>query len=261
MKPSIKTLMRMFTSLNADESNVDFSDVDYHAEQIENIFEVTEIEAYELANQLKESTKMSEFTMTGFYHVSKNGVIAFWQYLEQQGSLDLLYDMKPDAKINELMLSEAFDLDAHIKTNYPRENYDNILIEINDEMLDAITALEFCFATNQTQISFNGRSFENLDCIHSTDVWSPNYYLNCRSFHNIDDLGKYCMDTLCGPNDPGKVDITITLEGTDADTCSEELATQELNYTITGAADHNCLRNVIDAYKGWGYTDITFTLK
>ena len=54
MKPSIKTVEKMFSTLN-----VDITDVDKCVDQIETIFEVTEIEAYELAHQLKESTKMS----------------------------------------------------------------------------------------------------------------------------------------------------------------------------------------------------------
>jgi hypothetical protein len=201
------------------------------------------------------------FKMTGFYHVKETGIIEFWQLLNEKGTIDLLWDMKPETKTNALMQSEDFDLDAHIKTNYQHEDYDTILTELHDEMIDAITALEFCFTTNQTHIEFNGRSFKNLDCIKSTDVWNPNVYYPVsagHTFNKFDDFEAYCMNTLCGPTDPGTIGVIITVYAVSEE---EDLSTQMLDYTISGAADSNCLRNILQAYAGCGYKNITFTLK
>jgi hypothetical protein len=235
MKPSIKTLVKMFSTLNVEDRCIDFSDLDYYADQIETIFEVSEIEAYELAQQLKEKAHMSEFKMTGFYHVKEAGVIEFWQLLTEKGSTDLLWEMTPTTKINALMQSEDFDLDAHIKTNYQYEDYDTILTEIHDEMVDAITALEFCFATNQTSINFNGRSFENLDSIPEFDTWNPNIYypIGSKRELSIIELSHYCAET-CHER---TVNVTVKITGINV--------TQEFDFIITGAEEYNCLEDII----------------
>lgn len=212
----------------------------------------------------EEAEEMREFTITGFHHVTAAGMIDFWKLLEEKGSIDLLWDMQPNTKTNTLMQSENFDLDAHIKTNYCDHsgkvyNYDDILVELHDEMVDAITALEFAFTTNQTNMFFNGRSIENLDCIPSAEVWNPNVYYPITAGHtftNFDDFAEYCMNE-CANNE---VFVTIAT-GEPIDEDGDGHLAQTFEWRVTGAADCNILGELIDTLISWGYKNNTYTLK
>lgn len=190
------------------------------------------------------------FKMTGFYHVKEAGVIEFWQLLQEKGSIDLLWEMKPTTKTNALMQSEDFDLDAHIKTNYVNEDYDTILIEIHDEMIDAITALEFCFATNQTSIQFNGRSFENLDCIPEADTWNPNVYypIGSKRELSLSELSRYCAET-CHERE---VEVIVTAHGPNV--------VQNFKFIIGGAEEFNCLEELIVVLQEHDHDEFIYTL-
>ena len=195
----------------------------------------------------------NEFTIEGFNHVSAAGVAQLWQYLELKGAIDLLYDMKPMDKINELMQSENFDLDAHIKTNYCDHdskvyNYDDIVAEFIDEMLETIITLEYCFIYDVYSIDFKGKSIKNLDAIPSCGEWNPNVYLPITTpeifeFTDIyNEFSKFCSEK-CSEGYEVQACI-VTGEPIDDDGNGYTL--QSFEWLITGAADFNALQDMID---------------
>jgi hypothetical protein len=252
-------MITMFNKVNADcmrdgADSVPFSDVDYYAEQIAVIYEVSEIRAYELATQLaKEIKKMSEFTMEGFNHISADGIAEFWQLLHQQGTIDLLWDMQPKTKINALMQSENFDMDAHIKTNYCDHdsvvyNYDEIVTDMLDELLETIITLEYCFIYDVYNIDFKGRSLKNLDAIPDPGVWSPNVYLPITAPEQVEftdiftEFSQFCMEKTA----EGYEVQTVVITGEPVDEDGNGYVMQQFEWLITGAADFNALQDMID---------------
>lgn len=215
----------------------------------------------------KESIKMSEFTMEGFNHISAEGVIEFWQLLQTQGTIDLLWDMQPKTKINALMQSENFDMDAHIKTNYCDHdgvvyNYDDICADMLDEMLETIITLEYSFIYDVYNIDFKGRSLKNLDSIPESTVWSPNVYLPITTpdyfiCHTMDEVAAYCMDHFTQESDIGEATFLVNAY-IDSEDSSDGQETQAFNYRVTGAGDCNILTELVDKLIEWGYT-MTFT--
>jgi hypothetical protein len=233
----------------------------YHCLKQDIIYNNTESCYSQIPQNEEENREMREFKVTGFHHVTVAGMMEFWRLLEENGTVCLLWDMKPNAKVNALMQSENFDLDAHIKTNYVGHDYDEILLELHDEMIDAITALEFAFTTNQTTIHFNGRSIENLDCVPSADVWSPNIYLPLtvmKTFQTITELGQYCCNSLC----EGSKTIQATV-GVNAcnNTDGEPTVPQSITYNINCAADFKVLESIVDIWEAEGFYEFTFSAK
>jgi len=62
-KPTVEEMFQLFTKVNSDcmrdgADSIPFTDIDYYAEQIEVIYEVCEIDAYELAQQLSQVVKL-----------------------------------------------------------------------------------------------------------------------------------------------------------------------------------------------------------
>ena len=209
----------------------------------------------------KKEKEMKEFTMEGFNHVEAGGIIAFWQLLQQQGTIDLLWDMQPKTKINALMQSSDFDMDAHIKTNYVGQDYDNICAEMLDEMLETIITLEYCFIYDVYNIDFNGRTFKNLDSILESTVWSPNVYppITAGSIINsMEELTDYCMNTLTCDSGIGEVNVCVIAD-IDADTSSDGQESQSFNWCITGAGDNNTLSDIVESLEDYGYV-VTFKL-
>jgi hypothetical protein len=141
--------------------------------------------------------------MSGFNYISAEGVIEFWQLLHQQGTIDLLQDMKPKTKINALMQSENFDLDAHIKTNYMGQDYDDVVAEMLDEVVETIITLECCFIFGMCGVDFKGRSFKNLDSIPESAIWSPSVYLplTCDPAVTLNETLKDASNWLCDRGD------------------------------------------------------------
>lgn len=205
---------------------------------------------------------MNAFTMEGFNHISAEGVIEFWQLLQTQGTIDLLWDMQPKTKINALMQSENFDMDAHIKTNYCDHdskvyNYDDICAEMLDEMLETVITLEYCFIYDVYSIDFKGRSFKNLDSIHESTVWSPNVYLPLtamETFQTMDEMAGFAMEHI---SEIGEFTVRVNAD-IDADNSSDCQEPQSFEYRITGAGDHHVLEDIVKALLEWGYA-VTFT--
>jgi len=198
------------------------------------------------------------FKISGFHYVTAAGMMEFWQLLEEKGSIDLLWDMKPITKINALMQSENFDTGDYVVDHIAsatcnESTYDDIMFELNDEMIDAITALEFAFTTNQTAMHFNGRSIENLDCIPSTNVWNPNVYYPItgdRIFTDRADMEKFVSDYFTIDTTDYDVVITITahpVEDGDYD-CD-----QVIPFHITGACEYNLMMDLCNILDGEGY--------
>lgn len=179
------------------------------------------------------------FKCEGFYHVTRDGMIEFWQLLNDHSTSELLYDIKPATKINALMQSQDFDLDAHIKTNFPTKCYDDMLYEIESEIAEAITALEFAFTTKQTKMHFNGRTIANIDAIPEYAKCNSNMYYPITTgvlYTTIDDLGVYCMDATC------ERVVSVTVKA-----FTDETVNQEFTFLVGGAQDFNILSAIIDA--------------
>jgi hypothetical protein len=200
--------------------------------------------------------------MTGFNHIEGAGVIEFWQLLNMKGSIDLLWDMPAKVKINALMQSENFNMDAHIKTNYcdydsKVYNYDEVHAELHDEMIETITALEFCFATNTFSLQFNGRNLSNLNKIPEPTTWCPEIYYPISQPVEFTDIYKgfaqYCMEQTA----KGHVIQATVVTGEPVDEEGNGNIAQEFTWKITGAADFNALQDMInDLTEHFGYHNL-----
>jgi hypothetical protein len=205
------------------------------------------------------------FVMHGFKHVTYAGICAFWCLLEEKGSIDLLWDMKPTTKTDTLMCTENFNLDTHIKMNYCDHDsivysYDDILTEIHDEMIGAITILEFCFNTQTFDMQINGREFIGLDKIKLSDTWSPNVYYPLPTeyrFKDFDSMSEYCCNSLC--EEGGLTEVNIRVEtGVPHDPDGSAHIAQIFTWKITGAMDCNILGYVVDTLEDNGYDKVIF---
>ena len=195
----------------------------------------------------------SMFKTEGFNHVPEAGIAQLWQYFKMKGAIDLLYDMKPMDKINEIMQSENFDMDAHIKTNYCDapgvvHDYDEIVLEFIDELMETIIILEYCFMFDVYSIDFKGKSIHHLDSIPECDEWNPNVYLPITAPEQFEftdiyhEFSSFCMDkTAEGYNIQACI---ITGEPVDED--GNGYVSQSFEWLITGAADFNALQDMID---------------
>jgi hypothetical protein len=207
--------------------------------------------------------EMKEFTMEGFNHISAEGVMEFWQLLQQQGTIDLLWDMQPKTKINALMQSANFDMDAHIKTNYCDHdsivyNYDDICADMLDEMLETIITLEYCFIYDVYNIDFKGRSFKNLDSIPESTVWSPNVYLPLtgdRMFTDRAEMEKFVMDYFT--METTDYNLIVTVHAVPAEDSDYDVE-QHIPFHITGACEFNLLMDFCNIFEGEFY-NTTFT--
>ena len=202
---------------------------------------------------------MNTFTIEGFKHITAEGIVEFWQFLGTKGTVDLVFDMQPRTKVNALMQSANFDMDAHIKTNFPTDQYDDVSTELFDELLETITTLEYCFVYDVYSIDFKGRSIHNLDAIPTSDTWSPNVYLpvTCmETFQNMDEVAGFCMDNFSAENDIGEITVQVNAY-IDADDSSDGQEPQSFEYRITGAGDCNILTEIVDTFIEWGY-EVTF---
>jgi len=188
MKPSIEKLSTMFTRL----STVPFSDVDYYANQIEIIFEVSEIEAYELAQQLKETT-MKKLQITGFKHVTTTGIARLFQELDLYGTINMLYELTNDQMVSMIMNTPHFNSSTYISELYPsisNSEFDNMIIEIHNEIVDAYTMIIWSYRHMLDSIEINGRTIEYLSSAVdiSFDSWEPKTV-------SIDKLLEHCINT------------------------------------------------------------------
>jgi hypothetical protein len=249
--PTVPEMVKLFNKINDDcmraqEDSIPFTDVEYYAEQIENIFGVPEIRAYELATQLSKENSMLK--IEGFNHVTAAGIAQLWQYFQMKGTIDMLYDMKPMDKINELMQSENFDMDAHIKTNYGDADYDEVVADMIDELLETIITLEYCFIYDVYSIDFRDKSIKHLDTIPVCDEWNPNVYLPIAKpelfeFHDIhNEFAKFCADKCL----EGYEIQACVVTGESIDEDGNGYVSQSFEWLITGAADFNTLHHIID---------------
>ena len=332
----VKNLIELFTKVNSDcmrdgEDSIPFSDIDYYAEQIEIVLEVSEIRAYELATMLakvtganhscyfcdqdditsdlihdpkldlyvcdsdyccQEATRMrceicgekincgdyteatdtgcvhaycndiekekGMFKTEGFNHVPEAGIAQLWQYFQMKGSIDLLYDMKPMDKINEIMQSENFDMDAHIKTNYCDNDgqvpdYDDIVLEFIDELMETIIILEYCYMFDVYSIDFKGKSIQNLNSIPECDEWNPNVYLPItgdRLFTSQQDMEKFVLDYFVPETSDYDMIITITAHPAED---SDYDCDQVIPFRVTGACEFNLMLDLCHILEGEGY--------
>jgi hypothetical protein len=219
--------------------------------------EEAEFNVAEQDNYNKEC-EMSEFRTEGFKYIKDSGIIEFVNLLQQQGTIDLLWDMQPKTKINALMQSENFDMDAHIKTNYRDQDYDEVCTDMLDEMLETIITLEYCFIYDVYNIDFKGRSLHNLDKIPEAKVWSPNIYLPITAgplFDSFDDFAGYCIEHLGHDME----ELTVRIDAKAEEDSSDGQVTQSFEYKVTGAGDCNCLGDIVESLLGWDYI-ITYTV-
>ena len=186
MKPSIEKLSTMFTKLN---TTVPFSNVDYYANQIEIIFEVSEVEAYELAQQLKE-TIVKTLQITGFKHVTTTGIARLFQELDSYGTIGMLYELTGEQKANMLMNIRHFNPETYITVPKESPEYDNIMIEIHDELVDAYTMVTWCYSHMLNDIAINERTITNLSS--ALDIEIPEWEYKTVT---IKELEQHCANT------------------------------------------------------------------
>lgn len=205
----------------------------------------------------------SMFKTEGFNHVPEVGIAQLWQYFQMKGAIDLLYDMKPMDKINEIMQSENFDMDAHIKTNYCDNDgqvpdYDDIVMEFIDELMETIIILEYCYMFDVYSIDFKGKSIHHLDSIPECDEWNPNVYLPItgdRLFTSQQDLEKFVMDYFTPETSDYDMIITITAHPAED---SDYDCDQVIPFRITGACEYNLMLDLCRILEGEGYV-LVFT--
>ena len=193
MKPSIEKLSTMFTKLNKEANAVPFSDVDYYANQIEIIFEVSEVEAYELAQQLKEKN-MKKLQITGFTYVTTTGIARMYQALDSYGTVGILYELDSDEMVSMLMDTKHFNNEAYITehTHFTVDmpQFDDMLIEIHDELVDAYTMVLWGYSHMLNEVSINSRTITNFgSAVDMTiDTWEPKTV-------TIEELEAHCANT------------------------------------------------------------------
>lgn len=186
MKPSIEKLSTMFTKLN---TTVPFSNVDYYANQIEIIFEVSEVEAYELVQQLKE-TIVKTLQITGFKHVTTTGIARLFQELDSYGTIGMLYELTGEQMANMLMNIRHFNQEAYITVPKESPEYDNLMIEIHDELVDAYTMVTWCYSHMLNDIAINERTITNLSSALEIEI--PEWEYTTIS---INELEGHCANT------------------------------------------------------------------
>lgn len=191
MKPSIEKLSTMFTRLN---TTVPFSDVNYYANQIEIIFEVSEVEAYELAQQLKEKN-MKRLQISGFKHITATGIARLYQELDSYGTIGMLYEITGDEAVNMLMNTRHYDSKTYIKEHYAiaedTSDFDDIGVEIHDELVDAYTMVIWGYSHLLNRVEINGRTINNLSSAVDIrlDTWEHKPV-------TIEELDTYCANTI-----------------------------------------------------------------
>lgn len=188
MKPSIKTVEKMFSTLN-----VDTTDVDKCADQIETIFDITEIEAYELAQQLKEKT-MKTLKISGFKHVTTTGIARLFKELDSYGTVGMIYELTGEQMANMLMDTRHFNSSTYIEENYNQlvdtSEFDDMMTEIHDELVDAYTMVTWGYSHLQDDLFINGRTITSLSSALEIEVSEWEY-----KTVDINELEKHCANT------------------------------------------------------------------
>ena len=202
-----------------------------------------------------------QFEMTGFKHVTLAGAAAFVCMMESEGSVAMLWDIDNQRRADVLMQEANFSIQAYCKRrSTTEEEFDAVLIELHDELVDARFALEYAFAQNLNDIDCpaGSRILRNIKHIKQYEELVTNRV--SKRFSNVlfkdraemehhvfeyfetgEYVGPITIRTVCTPDAAGEC-------------CSP----QDFNFTIDGAGDYNFFMDMCNSLEE-DYEKVTFT--
>lgn len=200
----------------------------------------------------------SNFKMVGFKHITENGVASFWSMMDSWGTIGLLWDLSNQMKADALMCEKDFCLSLYIEKQFgltpDDDGFDELMIELHEELCDARFALEYAFAMSLTSvISYKGeRSFYNLDKLPQSTEWVQGtvYPTELQHFDDYEELGNYCQDTLTTIG-PDYIHVIVRATG-------EGHPDQELCYRVSGAQEYNAIIVAVNGLIEAEYTNFSY---
>ena len=194
------------------------------------------------------------FKMTGFKHVTEAGVKDYLQTMDSEGSIGLLWDISNQRRADILMQEAEFDMTTYCKRySTTEEEFDNVMVDLHEELVDARFALEHAFIQNLDEITcpVGKRTFSGIQSVKSED-WNPKvYYPMTKEQFEFTDIEKefanFCMEKTAEGYEVQACIIT----GEPSDIEDHGYIPQDFEWLITGAADfYLCLDmiNVLTMY-------------
>lgn len=192
------------------------------------------IKEYDMASQTAETP--STFAIVGFKHVTEEGIVALWQHLDNYGTVGLLFELSTQEKTDLLMQTYDFDYTTYIKAKFNLDErdaeFDDILMDLHDELVTAITVTEMCFVTMQN--SYIGKHYSIFNFSEICNMAELETF-DLQGVITLPALSKYCAEH-CHET---VVRIRITASG-------NGYHEQVLYYTIAGAEDFNIVETLVN---------------
>jgi hypothetical protein len=191
------------------------------------------------------------FEMVGFKHVTVEGVANYWSYLDSNGTIAMLWDLKNQDRMDNLMMKDNFNMTTYITDKWNVEVnsplFDDIMMELHEDLVDARFALEYAYSSGKKDVDcMSGKYFRNLDKLPESAVWNPpSYYPQAEPviFTDISgEFAEYCQEQTVNH----VVEATICT-GHSGDVDGSGYTPQELTWSITGAADFNAFQDIVDS--------------
>jgi hypothetical protein len=104
----------------------------------------------------------NKMEITGFKHVTEEGIARLYQTLDSYGTLGMLWELDNGEMANMLMNIPHFDYADVIPFDNTSSEYDDMLMEIHDELVDAYVMVQYGYANCIDNQELNGRSITNL---------------------------------------------------------------------------------------------------
>lgn len=133
---------------------------------------------------------MNALEISGFKHVTTTGIARLFQELDSYGTIGMIYELTGEQMANMLMNTRHYNPETYITAHKGSSEYDDMLIEIHDELVDAYTMVTWGYSHMLNDLAINGRTIANLSSALEIEVpeWEDKTV-------DINELEEHCANT------------------------------------------------------------------
>ena len=133
---------------------------------------------------------MNALEISGFKHVTTIGIARLFQELDSYGTVGMIYELTGEQMANMLMNTRHYNPETYITIPKESPEYDDMLIEIHDELVDAYTMVIWGYSHMQDTITINNRTISNLSS--ALEIAVPEWEYKTV---DINELEEHCANT------------------------------------------------------------------
>jgi len=111
-----------------------------------------------------------EFHMTGFKHIQPSGIARLYQELDSYGTVGMLWEMGKGEMTGLILEDPKFDYQKYIKHDPKSQEFDDELMEIHDELTEAISMVIYGFSNMINTIKLNTRAMYNMSAVLNIEL-------------------------------------------------------------------------------------------